>query len=237
LEVLLRENQILLAISASLVLFLLGACSGLTAPEQPATQTPVELATSTPLPPTATITILPSATSTITDTDAVLEPTAEPERVLEYISQEDEDSPFGNDCASAGVLMVAKYYDIAGDETIGEIQYEMIGCNCIVTFDMLRDYLRDKYDFEVEVVVTYEPIIPMLVEHGFDTDEIQVVDDIPHDIPVIWSYLSHAHWVVRYQGWNYDPIYGKYLFSETKDIYRPELGLGVIVTLPEDMAN
>jgi hypothetical protein len=228
----LRKHQSLLAIGAFFIPFLLGACSGLTAPEQPATQTPVELATSTPLPPTASKTPLPSATSTVTDTIDIIEPTEEP-RVIEYISQEDDGGPFSNDCASADVLMVAKYYDVAGDETVGDIQYEMIGCNCFVTFDVLAEYLRNTYGLDVEIVVTFEPIIPNLEENGFDVSGITVVEDIPHDVPVIWAYNSNAHWVVRYQGWNYDPIFGKYLFSETKDIYRPELGLGLIVTKPE----
>ena len=229
----LRKHQSLLAISALLVLFLLGACSGLTAPDQPATQTPFELATSTPLPPTATLTLLPSATSTITALVSVTEPTEEP-RVIEYISQEDDGGPFSNDCASADVLMVARYYGVAGDETVGDIQHEMIGCNCFVPFDTLAEYLRTVYDLDVEIVVTYEPIIPDLSENGFVTAGITVVDDIPHDVPVIWAYNANAHWVVRYEGWNYDPIYGKYLFSETKDIYRPELGLGLIITQPDD---
>lgn len=159
------------------------------------------------------------------------EPTADPKE-LEYISQEDGDAPFGNDCASASVLMIARYYGVAGDETIGDIQYEMIGCNCMVPFDTLSEYLRSTYGLDVEVVVTFAPIIPDLSENGYDTSGIMVVEDIPHDVPVIWSYSTHAHWVVRYEGWNYDPIFGKYLFSETKDIYRPELGLGLIVTQP-----
>lgn len=164
------------------------------------------------------------------------EPTAEP-RVLEYISQEDGDAPFGNDCASASVLMIARYYGVAGDETIGDIQYEMIGCNCMVPFDTLSEYLRSTYGLDVEVVVTFAPIIPNLSENGYDTSGITVVEDIPHDVPVIWSYSTHAHWVVRYEGWNYDPIFGKYLFSETKDIYRPELGLGLIVTQPKKQVS
>jgi len=229
----LRKHQVLLAISAMLVLFLLGACSGLPAPDQPATLTPVVLATSTPLPPTATITIMPSATSTVAATDTVIEPTEEP-RVLEYISQEEGESPFSNDCAAADVLMVARYYDVAGEETVGDIQYDMIGCNCVVTFDVLRDYLRSTYGLDVEVVVTFEPIIPDLEENGFDVSGITVVEDIPHDVPVIWMYSVNAHWVVRYQGWNYDPIFGKYLFTETKNLHRPDLGIGLIVTKPEE---
>ena len=229
----LRKHQVLLAISAMLVLFLLGACSGLPAPDQPATLTPVVLATSTPLPPTATITIMPSATSTVAATDTVIEPTEEP-RVLEYISQEEGESPFSNDCAAADVLMVARYYDVAGEETVGDIQYDMIGCNCVVTFDVLRDYLRSTYGLDVEVVVTFEPIIPDLEENGFDVSGITVVEDIPHDVPVIWMYNANAHWVIRYQGWNYDPIFGKYLFTETKNLHRPDLGIGLIVTKPEE---
>ncbi|RLD02048.1 MAG: hypothetical protein DRI46_01460 [Chloroflexi bacterium] len=229
----LRKHQVLLAISAMLVLFLLGACSGLPAPDQPATLTPVVLATSTPLPPTATITIMPSATSTVAATDTVIEPTEEP-RVLEYISQEEGESPFSNDCAAADVLMVARYYDVAGEETVGDIQYDMIGCNCVVTFDVLRDYLRSTYGLDVEVVVTLEPIIPKLEEAGFDVSGITVVEDIPHDVPVIWMYNANAHWVIRYQGWNYDPIFGKYLFTETKNLHRPDLGIGLIVTKPEE---
>ena len=229
----LRKHQVLLATSAMLVLFLLGACSGLPAPDQPATLTPVVLATSTPLPPTATITIMPSATSTVAATDTVIEPTEEP-RVLEYISQEEGESPFSNDCAAADVLMVARYYDVAGEETVGDIQYDMIGCNCVVTFDVLRDYLRSTYGLDVEVVVTFEPIIPDLEENGFDVSGITVVEDIPHDVPVIWMYNANAHWVIRYQGWNYDPIFGKYLFTETKNLHRPDLGIGLIVTKPEE---
>lgn len=228
-----RKQQSLLAISALLVILLLGGCTGIIALDQPATQTPVELATSTPLPPTATEAILPSATSTITETADVIEPTEEP-RVIEYISQENDGGPFSNDCASADVLMVARYYGVAGDETVGDIQYEMIGCNCFVTFDVLADYLTDKYGLNVEIVTTFEPVIWDLDKHGYDTSGITVVDDIPHNVPVIWAYSSNAHWVVRYEGWNYDPIFGKYLFSETKDIHIPENGLGLIVTLPND---
>jgi hypothetical protein len=165
------------------------------------------------------------------------EPTAVPKAELEYISQEEEGASFGNDCASAGVLMVARYYGVAGDETVDDIQYDMIGCNCFVPFDVLSDYLRTTYGLDVEVVVTFEPIIPMLSENKYDTSGITVVDDIPHDVPVIWSYNSNAHWVVRFEGWNYDPIFGKYLFSETKDIYKPELGLGLIVTQPEKQVS
>jgi hypothetical protein len=229
----LRKHQSLLAISALLVLFVIGGCSGQTASDLPATQTPFELDISTPLPPTATKTLLPSATSTVTDTGDVTKPTEEP-RVIEYISQEDDGGPFSNDCASADVLMVARYYGVAGDETVGDIQFEMIGCNCFVTFDVLADYLREKYGLNVEIVTTFEPVIWDLDKHGYDTSGITVVEDIPHDVPVIWAYSSNAHWVVRYEGWNYDPIFGKYLFSETKDINLPENGLGLIVTKPED---
>ena len=111
---------------------------------------------------------------------------------------------------------------------------KMIGCNCVVNFEQLQNYLEDTYGLNVEVVVTYEPIIWGLDKAGFDTSSITVVDDIPHDIPVIWMYNIHWHWVVRYEGWNYDPIHGKYPFSETKDIYRPDQGIGLIVTKPED---
>lgn len=228
-----RKQHSLLAISALLVILLLGGCTGIIALDQPATQTPVELATSTPLPPTTTEVILPSATITATETADVIEPTEEP-RVIEYISQENDGGPFSNDCASADVLMVARYYGVAGDETVGDIQYEMIGCNCFVTFDVLADYLTDKYGLNVEIVTTFEPVIWDLDKHGYDTSGITVVDDIPHNVPVIWAYSSNAHWVVRYEGWNYDPIFGKYLFSETKDIHIPENGLGLIVTLPND---
>lgn len=176
------------------------------------------------------VTTFPNAVS---GSEVVVEPVEEP-KVLEYLSQEEGDSPFSNDCAAADVLMVARFYDVAGDETVGDIQYDMIGCNCVVTFEQLRDYLQSAYGLDVEVVVTFEPIIADLAEHGFDVSGITVVDDIPHDVPVIWMYSVTWHWVLRYQGWNYDPIYGKYLFSETKDIYRPDLGIGLIVTKPGD---
>jgi len=223
----------------------LGACAPKEEPEaeEPKVEEPEEEMAFTPSA------IQPSESIAETGGDAILEPppildqvvtdepTAEPKTELEYISQEDGDAPFGNDCASAGVLMVARYYGVAGDETLGDIQYEMIGCNCMVPFDTLSEYLRSVYGLDVEVVVTFEPIIPNLQENGFDTSGITVVDDIPHDIPVVWSYSTTAHWVVRYEGWNYDPIFGKYLFSETKDIYRPELGLGLIVTQPEKQVS
>ena len=179
------------------------------------------------------ILVVVTLSSPILGQEVVVEPTVEPLRELEYISQEDGGSPFSNDCAAADVLMVARYYGVAGDETVGDIQYDMIGCNCVVTFEQLRDYLENTYGLDVEVVVTFEPIIWNLEENGFDTSGITVVDDIPHDIPVIWMYSTHWHWVLRFQGWNYDPIHGKVLFSETKDIYRPELGIGLIVTQPE----
>lgn len=180
------------------------------------------------------ILVIVTLSSPLMGQGVAVEPSVEPERELEYVSQEEEGAPFGNDCASAGVLMVARYYDVAGEENLGDIHNELIGCNCMVPFDILTDYLRSEYDLDVDIVVTYEPIIPMLDENGYDTSAIRLVEDIPHDVPVIWSYLSHAHWVVRYQGWNYDPIFGKYLFSETKDIYRPELGLGLIITKPDN---
>lgn len=223
----------------------LGACAPKEEPEaeEPKVEEPEEEMAFTPSA------IQPSESIAEAGGDAILEPpqildqvvteepTAEPKAELEYISQEDGDAPFGNDCASAGVLMVARYYGVAGDETLGDIQYEMIGCNCMVPFDTLSEYLRSVYGLDVEVVVTFEPIIPNLQENGFDTSGITVVEDIPHDIPVMWSYSTTAHWVVRYEGWNYDPIFGKYLFSETKDIYRPELGLGLIVTQPEKQVS
>lgn len=176
------------------------------------------------------ILVVVTLSSPFMDPGVVEGPPVEPLKELEYISQEEEGAPFGNDCASAGVLMIARYYEVAGDETIGEIHNEMIGCNCMVPFDILTEYIRSVYGLNVEVVVTYEPIIPMLDENGYDTTGITVVDDIPHDVPVLWSYVAHAHWVVRYDGWNYDPINGKILFDETKDIYRPDLGLGLIIT-------
>ena len=182
------------------------------------------------------ILVIVTLSSPLMGQEVVIEPTEEP-RVLEYISQEDGGSPFSNDCAAADVLMVARYYDVAGDETVGDIQYDMIGCNCVVTFEQLRDYLQNTYGLDVEVVVTFEPIIWNLDENGFDTSGITVVDDIPHDIPVIWMYSTHWHWVVRYQEYNYDTIHGKILFSETKDIYRPELGIGLIVTKPDDTSS
>ena len=223
----------------------LGACSPKEEPvaeeskveerEEEMAFTPIASQTSESIAETSSDAIL--ETPSILDQVVTEEPTTEPKAELEYISQEEGDAPFGNDCASAGVLMVARYYDVAGDETLGDIQYDMIGCNCMVPFDTLSEYLRSVYGLDVEVVVTFEPIIPNLQENGFDTSGITVVEDIPHDIPVMWSYSTTAHWVVRYEGWNYDPIFGKYLFSETKDIYRPELGLGLIVTQSEKQVS
>jgi len=152
-------------------------------------------------------------------------PTSQP--TLELISQY---GTYENACASASVLMVAQYYGVAGDETVEDIANEMAGGDYPVDFRLLATFIEDHYGLKTWIVTTYEPIIPMLENAGYDISDIAFVHGVPMETPVIWIYLTVPHWVVRYEGMNYDPSIGVFNFEETENIYRPESGLGIIVT-------
>ena len=137
---------------------------------------------------------------------------------------------YENACAGATVWMVTNYYGRGGEWTVEDIQNDIVGGDYPVNFLLLSNYLEEAYALDTEIVVTYEPIISMLEEAGLFVDHIKIVEDIPHDTPVIWIYLTVPHWVVRYDGLNFDPARGVYKFEDTEDIYKPELGLGIVVT-------
>ena len=151
-----------------------------------------------------------------------------------FVSQVAEGSQvYSNDCGSAAVKMVAQYYGVAGPETVDDIHLDMAKGDYPVNYVQLVAYLEDVYGLRTEVVATYAPIIWALDDNGFDVSEIKMIDNIPAEVPVIWIYATtYNHWVVRFQGWNYDPFNGVYPFSDTtllRNIYRPDLGLGIIV--------
>ena len=153
-----------------------------------------------------------------------------------YVSQTSPTASYGNDCHSASILMVAKYYGVAGDETVEEIQVDMVGIGAPAKYPVIVDYIEEKYGLDAKLITTYQPIKDMHLENGYEyADEIEVVDEIPHNTPVIWIYLMTPHWVVRFQEYNFDPYNGIFKFEETSsrmNMYRPELGLGIVVTKP-----
>jgi len=149
-----------------------------------------------------------------------------------YVDQVGEDAQYKKDCGSAAILMIAKYYGVAGDETVDFVHMDMMHGDYPSTFVIVAEYLESRYGLETEIVTTFDQNLPALEELGFDISEIKLVKDIPHDKPVIWVYSFNAHWVVRYQGWSFDPRNGIFLFNETevlRGIRNPELGLGIIV--------
>ena len=154
-----------------------------------------------------------------------------------FISQETDTAPYLNDCHSASVLMVARYYGLGEDQTVAEVQEEMVGKDKRAKYPDVVSYLEDKYNLETKVVTTYKPIKDMLVRMELEgAQDIEIVDDIPHDKPVIWIYVKTPHWVVRFNDFNYDPANGVFPFDQTSEkmnLYRPDLGLGIIVTPKE----
>lgn len=200
-----------------LLMLLIAGCQSNPTPELIATAIPYE--TTTPVP-----------TWTVVNTEI---PTPEPTEVaFPFISQY-KYTDFVEGCGGASVLMVAKYYRVAGDENVEDVQKDMIGGDYPVDFRLLDNYLKERYNLDTQIIVTYEPIIQMLEDAGFDTSDISYVHGVPMEYPVIWIYLTVPHWVVRYHGLNYDPSIGVYEFSETENIYRPDEGLGIIVTKGE----
>lgn len=153
-----------------------------------------------------------------------------------YVSQQGEDAPYVNDCGSAAILMVAKFYGDTGNETVKYIHDLMIGSDLPSNYIQVRDFIEDYYGLTTKVIATHPAIKEDLVEQGYTNgDDIEVIDpgDFPNDKPVIWIYSRVPHWIVRYRNWAYDPLLGIRRFEATENIYRPDYGLGIIVTKGE----
>ena len=155
-----------------------------------------------------------------------------------YVDQLGDDAKYNDDCGSAAIQMVVKYHDIEIDETVDETHFDLVGGDYPVTFILVADYLETRFGLDTKIVVTYSGIKYALENAGFDVSEIEVIEmeDFPDDVPVIWVYSYSAHWVVRFQGWNFDPYNGIFRFDQTNEIRgikSPELGLGIIVTEDE----
>jgi hypothetical protein len=149
-----------------------------------------------------------------------------------YVTQQGIDAPYVNDCGSAAVLMVAKFYDVAGTETVLWTHNNIVGEDAPTNYVHLVEYLEEHYELSTDVIVTHAAIKEDLVEQGFaGAEEITVIDpeDFPDHMPVIWIYSVTPHWIVRYNGWAYDSLLGIRRFEATENIYRPDFGLGIIV--------
>ena len=184
--------------------------------------------------PTVTMEVLSTYEPTFTPIPTLIpeEPTFLTWEEFPYVDQVGDDATYINDCGSASILMVAKYYGVAGDETVDEIHFDMMKGDLLVAYPSIVSYLEDTYHLETKMVTTYDWVLIALEENGWDISEIELVDDIPHDRPVIWAYSTEAHWVVRYRGWNFDPYNGIFLFSTTevvREIDYPEWGLGIYI--------
>jgi len=151
-----------------------------------------------------------------------------------YVTQLGIEAPYVDDCGSAAILMVAKFYGIETGETVKEIHDLMIGSDLPSNYVQIKDFVEEHYTLNTKVIVTHPAIKEDLVEGGYTNgDDITVIDpsEFPNDVPVIWIYSRVPHWIVRYQNWAYDPLLGIRRFEATEDIYRPDYGLGIIVTL------
>jgi len=154
-----------------------------------------------------------------------------------YMDQVGEDAPMIDDCGSAVVMMVAEYYGVGKDISVEKHHRDMAGGDYPVTFAVLRDYLESEYHLKVQVVTNNKYTIPALKERGYDVSEIEFIttddiEELQNRGPMIWVYAREAHWVVRYRGWNFDPLHGIWPFQATaaqRRIIDPELGLGIIV--------
>lgn len=149
-----------------------------------------------------------------------------------YVDQVGEDAPMDNDCGSAAILMLAKYYGVAGDETVKEVHQDMMGGDFPSGWTSISGYLESEYGLETRVITNYDWVLIALENNGYDISEIELVEEIPDDRPVIWAYATEEHWVVRYQGWAFDPLHGIWPFKATaayRRIAEPQWGLGIIV--------
>lgn len=163
----------------------------------------------------------------------VIDPKPEEPPRFPFVSQITEDAQYYDDCGSASIKMVAEYYGVAGSETVDEVHKDMMDGDYPANYLNVSEYIESKYGLETRVVTTYGAVKDMLEELEFDVSMIEVVDDVPIDKPVIWTYAVTPHWVVRFDGMNYDPYNGVFPFDETselRNLYRPDLGLGIIVT-------
>ena len=150
-----------------------------------------------------------------------------------FVSQQGETARYQHDCHSAAISMVTMYYGVWKGRTVEEIQEDMVGRGSRANYVQVVEYLEQEYNLQVEVVTTYQPTKDSLVAKGYKgAENIRVVDNIPNDVPVIWIYTLVPHWVVRFKGYNFDPYNGVDPFEDTAEkmnIYKPELGLGLIV--------
>lgn len=153
-----------------------------------------------------------------------------------YVSQSGKDAPYVEDCGSAAVLMVAKFYDVAGDETVLWTHDNLIGGDYVTNYVHLATYLNEWYGLSTDIIATHPAVKEDLVEQKYPgAEDITVIDpsEFPNDVPVVWIYSRVPHWIVRYKGWAYDPMLGIIRFEATEDIYRPDYGLGIIVIKEE----
>ena len=126
-----------------------------------------------------------------------------------YVSQLGPDADlYVKDCGSAAIAMVTEYYGVAGDETVNDIHLDLIGEDKGMYWPPLAAYLEDEYNLETQAVVNY-----YIIDNPRGIIEPEFVTEIPDDVPVIWLFATYPHWVVRYQGWSYDPWFGIYEFE------------------------
>ena len=149
-----------------------------------------------------------------------------------YVSQLGIFAPREEDCGPAAISMVTQFYGVDNNHTLRWIHDWMVGGDLPTNYVHIVDMLESYYGLNTEVITTYAPIKVNLSAQGFaGAEDITVidVDDFPNDVPVIWIYQQTPHWIVRYQGWAYDPQLGIRHFETTENIYRPDYGLGIIV--------
>jgi len=218
------EDPLIWFAGFALLIICLTSCSS---PQEIKTTELDILSTELILSPTPTQIALPTPIPTPTPTQKPWVYTDFP-----YVSQNGEGALYDQDCGSASILMVASYYGLTRDETVDETHKSMMGGDFPTNYKHIVGYLEQRYGLEINVVVTDERIKTALEQSGFDVEDIEIVDDIPFDVPVIWSYKTVPHWVVRFRGWNYDPFNGTFEFDQTAElrkINKPEWGLGIVV--------
>lgn len=151
-----------------------------------------------------------------------------------YVSQLGPDAPYANDCGPAAISMVTKFYGIDNDHTVKWIHDWMADGDLLTNYMQIVDMLENYYHLNTEVIATHPAIKEDLIKKGYaDAENIVLIEpaDFPDHVPVIWIYSAENHWIVRYKGWAYDSLLGIRRFEATENIYRPDYGLGIVVTI------
>ena len=153
---------------------------------------------------------------------------------MPWVSQEG-DGAWDNkdDCASASLMMILEYYDINTFESVDDMHLELASGDYVIDYLTLQLFVERKLGLNASVFVTDQALKDGLEKVGYDVSDITVTTKFPNHLPVLWIYSQTPHWVVKFRGYNFDPARGMYPFENTVNIYKPERGLGIIVTLGE----